>query len=129
MTEAKTLRWPHQSAPAQHKHKKQDRTSELLLREAAAVVVVDTIPTLGIVIRAILCITALGVAKALSPALVVTHGHDLHAGRVAPFLSRDPAFAGLAATVACSEPTLLLTLLCAPDPELALRHGKADLRA
>merc|ERR1719401_505805 len=103
--------------------------SELLLGEAAAVVVVDPIPALRVAVRPVLRIAALRIAEAFGPALLVAHDHDLRARRVAGLVRRDPALALLPASVAGAEPALLLALLGAPDPELALRQREADFRA
>merc|ERR1719401_643652 len=102
--------------------------SELLLGEAAAVVVVNPVPALRIAVRPELRIAALLIAEAFGPALLVAHDHDLRAWRVAGLVRGDPALALLPARVAGAEPALLLALLGAPDPELALRQGEADLR-
>eukprot|EP00413_Alexandrium_margalefii_P019627 CAMPEP_0204528184 /NCGR_PEP_ID=MMETSP0661-20131031/9385_1 /ASSEMBLY_ACC=CAM_ASM_000606 /TAXON_ID=109239 /ORGANISM="Alexandrium margalefi, Strain AMGDE01CS-322" /LENGTH=261 /DNA_ID=CAMNT_0051534145 /DNA_START=194 /DNA_END=976 /DNA_ORIENTATION=- len=102
--------------------------SELFLREATPVVVVDAVPALGVAVRAVLCIAALVVAETLRPTFRVPHGHRLCARGVAGLVTGDPALAGLPAAVAGAEPALLLALFSAPDPPLALGQGVADLR-
>eukprot|EP00445_Apocalathium_hangoei_P035008 CAMPEP_0203962132 /NCGR_PEP_ID=MMETSP0359-20131031/92401_1 /ASSEMBLY_ACC=CAM_ASM_000338 /TAXON_ID=268821 /ORGANISM="Scrippsiella Hangoei, Strain SHTV-5" /LENGTH=237 /DNA_ID=CAMNT_0050897313 /DNA_START=111 /DNA_END=824 /DNA_ORIENTATION=- len=104
-------------------------TSKLFLGEAAAVVVVDAVPTLRVAVRPHLGLAALFVTEALGPALRVAHHHGRGARGSTRLGRGDPALAGFAAGVAGAEPALLLALLGAPDPPLALRDGDADLRA
>merc|ERR1719203_2102056 len=101
--------------------------SKLFLGEAAPVVIVHAVPALSIAIRPILRVAALGVAEALCPALVITHHHRLRARRRAIPGAGRPTFPCLTARIAGTEPALLLALLGAPHPPLALRNGEANL--
>merc|ERR1740138_755678 len=100
-------------------------SSELLGREAAPVVVVDAVPALGVAVRPVLRVATVRVAEAFSPALAVAHDEGLGAGRGAGLPARDPARLGRAPRVPGAEPALLVVLLGAPDPVLAIGHGGA----
>merc|ERR1719343_917797 len=104
-------------------------SSQLLLREAAAVVVVHSVPALRVAVGPVLGVAAGLVAESLGPAFRVAHGHHLRAWRVAALRARRPTLAGLPTAVPRPEPALLLALLGSPDPELALGQREADLGA
>mmetsp|Transcript_40334 Transcript_40334/g.79670 ORF Transcript_40334/g.79670 Transcript_40334/m.79670 type:complete len:204 (+) Transcript_40334:187-798(+) len=104
-----------------------DITSQLFLRKTAPVIVVDPVPTLRISVGTEFGVAAILIAKPFGPTLRVAQRHDLGTRWVATLCTRNPSFARLSPAISRPEPALLLPLLRAPHPPLALGQGQADL--